>query len=74
MRDPAIRQRILSEDPYKGSSFPLFERMGFEKMYEHMLPLADPPDYEPPRAASVASVARREGRTGAEVRSPAVTD
>ena len=67
LRDPEIRQRILNEDPYKDSTFPLFERMGFEKMYEYMFPLSDPPDYEPPRENSVASVARREGRTGAEV-------
>lgn len=67
MRQPQLRGRILAEDPYQGSSFPLFRLMGFEKMYEHMFLLADPPDYEPPRDSSVASIARREGRSGAEV-------
>ena len=36
-------------------------------MYEHMFLLTDPPDYEPPKASSVASIAGREGRSGAEV-------
>ncbi|MCW5654344.1 amidohydrolase family protein [Hydrogenophaga sp.] len=67
MRDPEVRRRILSEDPYKDSTFPLFERMGFEKMYEHMFLLGDPPNYEPPRESSIANIARREGRSGSEV-------
>ncbi len=67
MRTPAVRQRILTEDPFKLSTFPLFERMGFEKMYEHMFLLGDPPDYEPPREASIAAIARRTGRAAAEV-------
>ena len=67
MRDPEVRRRILSEDPFKLSTFPLFERMGFEAMYEHMFPLGDPPNYEPPREASIASVARRRGVPAAEV-------
>jgi N-acyl-D-aspartate/D-glutamate deacylase len=28
MREPAVGQAIVSEDPYKGSTFPLFERTG----------------------------------------------
>jgi N-acyl-D-aspartate/D-glutamate deacylase len=32
MRDPEIRARILSEEPFKQSTFPLFERMGFDNM------------------------------------------
>jgi N-acyl-D-aspartate/D-glutamate deacylase len=67
LREPEVRRRILSEDPYKESTFPLFERMGFEAMYEHMFLLGDPPNYEPPRESSIASIARREGRSGAEV-------
>jgi len=67
MDDPEVRHRILSEDPYKESTFPLFARMGFERMYEHMFLLGDPPNYEPPRETSIASIAQREGRTGAEV-------
>jgi N-acyl-D-aspartate/D-glutamate deacylase len=67
MREPEVRRRILSEDPFELSTFPLFERMGFDKMYEHMFLLGNPPDYEPPREKSLASIARREGRTAAEV-------
>lgn len=67
MRDPAVRARILAEDPYKDSTFPLFERMGFDAMFEYMFPLGSPPNYEPARETSVAAVARREGRSAMEV-------
>ena len=67
MRDPEVHRRILTEDPFKLSTFPLFERMGFEKMYEHMFLLGNPPDYEPPKASSIASIARRHGRSASEV-------
>lgn len=67
MRDPGVRRRILSEDPFKESTFPLFRNMGFEQMYEHMFLLGNPPNYEPPRESSIASIARRQGRTGPEV-------
>lgn len=67
MRDPEVKARILSEDPFKDSTFPLFERMGFDAMFEYMFPLGSPPDYEPPRETSVASVARRQGRSATEV-------
>jgi N-acyl-D-aspartate/D-glutamate deacylase len=67
MRDPEVRKHVLSEDPYEGSTFPLFERMGFETMYEYMFLLGNPPNYEPPRETSIASIARRQGRGAAEV-------
>jgi N-acyl-D-aspartate/D-glutamate deacylase len=63
MRDPALRARILSEDRIGGSTFPLITRLGFERMF----PFGDPPDYAPPREASIAAVAQREGRTAEEV-------
>jgi N-acyl-D-aspartate/D-glutamate deacylase len=33
MRDPEIRAKILSDDPVKGSTFPLFHRMSYTKMF-----------------------------------------
>jgi N-acyl-D-aspartate/D-glutamate deacylase len=41
--------------------------MGFDKMYERMFLLSDPPNYEPSREDSVASQARRQGCSGPEV-------
>ena len=35
--------------------------------WDQIFPLGDPPDYEPPRSASIAGVAEREGRTPQEV-------
>ena len=59
MRDPAVRARILSEDRFEGSNFPLIRRMLWEKMY----PFGAPPDYTPARESSIAAIAGREGRT-----------
>ncbi len=63
MRDPALRARILSEDRVSGSSFPLITRLSFERMF----PFGDPPDYAPPKEASIAAIAAREGRSAEEV-------
>lgn len=61
MRDPAMRARILSEDPVAGSSFPLITRLSYERMF----PFGDPPDYAPPRDASIAARAERAGVSAA---------
>jgi N-acyl-D-aspartate/D-glutamate deacylase len=63
MREPALRARILSEDRVSGSTFPLITRLSFERMF----PFGDPPDYAPPREASIAAIAAREGRSAEEV-------
>ncbi|WP_198374432.1 N-acyl-D-amino-acid deacylase family protein [Neoroseomonas rubea] len=63
MRDPALRARILSEDRVTGSNFPLITRLSFERMF----PFGDPPDYAPPKEASIAAIAAREGRSAEEV-------
>lgn len=63
MRDAGLRARILSEDRITGSNFPLITRLGFERMF----PFGDPPDYAPPREASIAAIAAREGRSAEEV-------
>jgi N-acyl-D-aspartate/D-glutamate deacylase len=57
MRDPALRARILAEDPVAGSNFPLITRLSYERMF----PFGDPPDYAPPREASIAARAARQG-------------
>ncbi|HTW71062.1 MAG TPA: amidohydrolase family protein [Acetobacteraceae bacterium] len=63
MRDPAIRARILSEDPRKGSTFPLFHRLEFAQMFR----FGNPPNYQPRREDSLEAIAAREGRTPPEV-------
>jgi N-acyl-D-aspartate/D-glutamate deacylase len=63
MRDPAVRARILSEDPVKDSVFPLIQRIGYARMFLFQ----DPPNYTPPREASIEAIAAREGRTAPEV-------
>lgn len=63
MRDPAIRARILAEDPFAGSNFPLLSRLSYARMF----PFGDPPEYEPAESDSIAAHAAREGRTAPEV-------
>ena len=41
--------------------------LGLMQRWEQIFPLGDPPDYEPPRSASIAGVAEREGRSPQEV-------
>jgi N-acyl-D-aspartate/D-glutamate deacylase len=63
MRDPARRAAILSEDRIAGSNFPLITRLSWARMF----PFGDPPDYAPPREASIEARAAREGRRPEEV-------
>ncbi|MFC7539495.1 hypothetical protein ACFQU2_08540 [Siccirubricoccus deserti] len=63
MRDPAMRARILGEDRFSGSNFPLLTRLSFERMF----PFGDPPNYAPPKETSIAAQAARERRTPEEV-------
>ncbi len=63
MRDAGLRARILSEDRVAGSNFPLITRLSFERMF----PFGDPPDYAPPKEASIAAMAARQGRSAEEV-------
>jgi N-acyl-D-aspartate/D-glutamate deacylase len=64
MRDPSFRARILEESAQREKAHPLGRGiMAFERMF----PLGDPPNYEPPRETSIASVAERERRSAAEV-------
>ncbi|MSO91154.1 MAG: D-aminoacylase [Acetobacteraceae bacterium] len=63
MRDPALRARILAEDPKEFSTFPLFHRMSYAQMFR----FGHPPNYAPRKDDSIAAIAAREGRTPAEV-------
>jgi N-acyl-D-aspartate/D-glutamate deacylase len=60
MRDPGFKARIVAEAVARRDADRGPGRIidGFDRMFE----LADPPDYEPEPAASVASRAHREGR------------
>lgn len=63
MQDPAVRARILNEDPAAGSTFPLFHRMSYEFMFR----FGNPPNYQPRMEDSIAAIAAREGRSAPEV-------
>ena len=63
MSTPEIRTKILSDDPVTGSTFPLFHRMSYNKMFRFGHPAND----EPKREDSITAIAEREGRTPQEV-------
>jgi N-acyl-D-aspartate/D-glutamate deacylase len=63
MRETGRRTAILSEDRVAGSNFPLITRLSWARMF----PFGDPPDYAPPREASIEAQAAREGRKPEEV-------
>jgi N-acyl-D-aspartate/D-glutamate deacylase len=63
MQDPAVRARILSEDPIADSTFPLIRRLSYAQMFR----FGNPPNYLPKESDAVAAIAAREGRTAPEV-------
>ena len=63
MSDPEVRAKILADDPVTGSTFPLFHRMSYTKMFR----FGHPANYEPQREDSITAIAEREGRTPQEV-------
>jgi N-acyl-D-aspartate/D-glutamate deacylase len=65
LRDPALREKILSESPPEKALETLAGEIvtGFHKMFR----LGDPANYEPAPEDSVAGIAEREGRTPQEV-------
>jgi N-acyl-D-aspartate/D-glutamate deacylase len=63
MADPAIRAQILSEDPKKDSTFPLFHRLSFDFMFR----FGSPPNYQPKKEDSVAAIAARGNQSPPEV-------
>ncbi|MEZ4321005.1 MAG: amidohydrolase family protein [Myxococcota bacterium] len=62
LRDPAFRQRLLTETPRELNVFERFVTESFDKMY----PLVDAL-YEPDPSQSIAAIAKREGRSPLEV-------
>jgi N-acyl-D-amino-acid deacylase len=58
LRQPEVRAALLAEEPQTRNPI----ARGLMQRWEQIFPLGDPPDYEPPRSASVAGVAEREGR------------
>jgi N-acyl-D-aspartate/D-glutamate deacylase len=63
MQEPAFRRQLLSEQPAADSA-PIANRL---RAFEYLFPLGDPPDYEPPREASIAHEALRQNRDVKEV-------
>ena len=63
LRRPELRARLLSErQRFEGTIWD-----GLARVWNRMFKLGDPPDYEPPREASVEAAAEREGRRPEEV-------
>jgi N-acyl-D-aspartate/D-glutamate deacylase len=63
LSQPEVRAALLADEP--GTRNPI--ALGLMQRWEQIFPLGDPPEYEPPREASIAGVAEREGRTAQEV-------
>ncbi|HXM00399.1 MAG TPA: amidohydrolase family protein, partial [Rhizomicrobium sp.] len=63
MRDPAFRARMFAETDAR-QSHPLARRV---MAFEHIFPLGDPPNYEPPRETAIANIAARQGRAAQDV-------
>jgi N-acyl-D-aspartate/D-glutamate deacylase len=63
MRDPAFRAKLLAESDAR-QSHPLARRV---MAFEHIFPLGNPPNYEPPRETAVANIAARTGRAAQDV-------
>ncbi len=60
---PEIRTALLAEEPQTRNPV----ARGLMQRWEQIFPLGDPPDYEPPRSASVAGVSEAEGRAPQEI-------
>jgi N-acyl-D-amino-acid deacylase len=68
LRDPALRQKILSEQPSPEEVSRLAQfRQLVTTRWDRFFIMGDPPDYEPPEEMSVAVIAARERRRPDEV-------
>jgi N-acyl-D-aspartate/D-glutamate deacylase len=63
LREPAVRARLLAEEPSIESPIARYLISNWPQIF----PLGDPPDYEPPPERSVAASAARAGRRPEEV-------
>jgi N-acyl-D-aspartate/D-glutamate deacylase len=63
LSQPEVRAALLADEP--ATSNPI--ALGLMQRWDQMFPLGDPPDYEPPRSASIAGAAEREDRSPQEV-------
>jgi N-acyl-D-amino-acid deacylase len=57
MRDPALRERLLAEEPVDANPFFLT----IARRTSHLFPLGDPPNYNPSTEESIKARAAREG-------------
>jgi N-acyl-D-aspartate/D-glutamate deacylase len=68
LRDPALRQEILSEKPSEAEVSKLAQfRQLITTRWDKFFVMGDPPDYEPAEANSVAAIAARKGLSPDEV-------
>jgi N-acyl-D-aspartate/D-glutamate deacylase len=72
LRDPEVRAQILAEEPDFSGPF-LMDQIG-RRALDHVYPLGDALDYEPPPDASIRAVARRRGADPWEVAYDAMLD
>ena len=63
MKKENIKKKILSEDPIKGSTFPLINRIGYSQMYR----FGSPPNYNPKPEESIEALADLNGVSAAEL-------
>ena len=61
MRKQNIKDKILSEDPIKGSTFPLINRIGYSIMYR----FGSPPNYNPAPEDSIEELGKNNNVTAA---------
>lgn len=57
LQEPALREKIVAEQPFSFGEFEDFVVSSFHKMYR----LGDPPNYEPEPGESAAALAERQG-------------